>query len=75
MAALLSLSRSEQEPGTKATQYKKFDVRPLLAEGIKPFPEIRKRVATRVPNEGLTIVAVTRPQELQRLLQKHLGEL
>jgi hypothetical protein len=51
-----------------ATQFKKFDVRRLLAAGIEPFPEIRKRVAALGPNEGLTIIAPFLPSPLIEVL-------
>ena len=50
-------------------QFKKFDVRRLIANGIEPLPEIRKRVAALRPNEGLTIIAPFLPSPLIELLK------
>lgn len=47
-----------------AVVFKKFDVRRLLAAGIEPFPEIRKRVDALAPNEGLSVVAPFLPSPL-----------
>ena len=41
----------------------------MLAQGIEPFPEIRKRVAALLPNEGLTVVAPFLPSPLIELLK------
>ncbi len=49
-------------------QFKKFDVRRLLASGLEPLPEIRKRVDALGPNEGLTIVAPFLPSPLIEML-------
>jgi hypothetical protein len=45
-------------------QFKRFDVRKLLAEGIEPFPEIRKRVDALKPAEGLAVIAPFLPSPL-----------
>lgn len=45
-------------------QFRKFDVRRLLASGVEPLPEIRKHVAALRPNEGLTIIAPFLPSPL-----------
>jgi hypothetical protein len=37
--------------------FKRFDVRPLIAGGKEPLPEILKRVGALKPNEGLIVVA------------------
>ena len=50
-------------------RFKRFDVRRLLAKGIEPLPEIRKRVEALKPNEGLTIVAPFLPSPLVELLR------
>lgn len=47
---------------------KRFDVRRLLADGIEPLPEIRKRVEALKPNDGLTIIAPFLPSPLIELL-------
>ena len=44
--------------------FKRFDVRKLLAEGIEPFPHIRKRVDALKPGEGLAIIAPFLPSPL-----------
>lgn len=46
------------------TRFKRFDVRPLLANGIEPFPEIRKRIDALAPDEGLTLIAPFLPSPL-----------
>ena len=51
-----------------AIRFKKLDVRPLLASGVEPFGEIRKRVDALAPNEGLTIVAPFLPSPLIEVL-------
>ena len=52
-----------------AMSFKRFDVQKLLARGVEPLPEIRKRVAALRPNEGLTIVAPFLPSPLIELLK------
>ena len=52
-----------------AMNFKRFDVRKLLADGIDPLTEIRKRVAGLKPNEGLIIVAPFLPAPLIELLR------
>lgn len=49
-------------------QFKRFDVRDLLREGIEPFPEIRKRVSALADDQGLIIVAPFLPSPLIELL-------
>jgi hypothetical protein len=46
------------------SQFKRFDVRALLARGIEPFPEIRKRVDALGSDEGLIVVAPFLPSPL-----------
>ncbi len=46
------------------TVFKKFDVRRLLAQGVEPFPEIRKRIDLLQPNEGLSVIAPFLPSPL-----------
>lgn len=45
-------------------QFKRFDVRELLARGIEPFPEVRRRVDALKPDEGLIVVAPFLPSPL-----------
>ena len=51
--------------------FKRLDVRPLLARGTEPFPEIRKRVDVLKPGEGLIVVAPFLPSPL---VEKLSGE-
>jgi len=46
------------------TQFKRFDVRKLLAQGTEPFPEIRKRVDALKPGEGIAVIAPFLPSPL-----------
>lgn len=50
------------------SQFKRFDVRDLIRKGIEPFPEVRKRVDTLKPDEGLIVVAPFLPSPLIELL-------
>ena len=52
-----------------AKSFKRFDVRPLIANGQEPFPEIRKRVDALKPNEGLIVVAPFLPSPLVEKFQ------
>ena len=52
-----------------AKSFKPFDVRPLLAGGQEPLPEIRKRVDALKPNEGLIVVAPFLPSPLVEKLR------
>ncbi len=45
-------------------QFKRFDVRDLLARGIEPFPEIRKRIDALKPDQGLIVIAPFLPSPL-----------
>jgi len=45
-------------------QFKRFDVRAMLARGVEPFPEIHKRVTALKPGEGLIVVAPFLPSPL-----------
>jgi hypothetical protein len=49
-------------------QFKRFDVRDLLRRGIEPFPEIRKRVDTLKPDQGLVVIAPFLPSPLVEML-------
>ena len=44
--------------------FKRFDVRELIRKGIEPFPQIRRRVDTLKPGEGLIILAPFLPSPL-----------
>lgn len=50
-------------------KFKRFDVREILARGIEPFPEIRKRVDAIKADEGLIVVAPFLPSPLIEKLQ------
>ena len=52
-----------------AKSFKRLDVRPLLAKGQEPFPEIRKFVDALKPNEGLIVVAPFLPSPLAEKFQ------
>ncbi len=47
-----------------AIKFKTFDVRPLLAKGVEPFDEIRRRVDTLGPAGGMVVVAPFMPAPL-----------
>ncbi len=44
--------------------FKRFDVRPLLAQGEEPFPKIRMKASALGPGEGLLVVAPFLPSPL-----------
>ena len=44
--------------------FKRLDVRKLIAQGIEPFPEIRKRIDALKLGEGLAVVAPFLPSPL-----------
>ena len=46
------------------SQFKRFDVRGLLRQGIEPLPEILKRAQTIGADEGLIVVAPFLPSPL-----------
>lgn len=52
-------------------QFKRLDVRNLLARGVEPFPEIRQRVDSLKPDEGLLVIAPFLPSPL---IEKLNGE-
>ena len=45
-------------------RFKRFDVRKLIAQGIEPYPEIRKRVDALKPGEGIAVIAPFLPSPL-----------
>jgi hypothetical protein len=47
-----------------AKSFKRFDVRPLIAGGHEPLPEILSRVHVLKPDEGLIVVAPFLPSPL-----------
>ena len=49
-------------------QFKRIDVRPLLAKGVEPFPEIRRRADALKAGEGLIVVAPFLPSPLIEIL-------
>jgi uncharacterized protein (DUF2249 family) len=46
------------------TQFKRLDVRPILARGDEPFSAIRQRVDSLKSGEGLIVVAPFLPSPL-----------
>jgi uncharacterized protein (DUF2249 family) len=48
----------------KPPEFKRLDVRKLLARGIEPFPAIRKSVDALQSGEGLAVVAPFLPSPL-----------
>jgi len=46
------------------SQFKRFDVRELIRQGVEPFPEIQQRVGRLKPQEGLIIIAPFLPSPL-----------
>jgi uncharacterized protein (DUF2249 family) len=49
---------------TPLNQFKRFDVRGLLKQGIEPFPEIFARAQALGAGEGLLVVAPFLPSPL-----------
>lgn len=66
-SAILDHPQTAMPPPT----FKRLDVRKLIAQGVEPFPEIRKRVDALKAGEGLTIVAPFLPSPL---IEKLRGE-
>lgn len=52
-----------------ATQFKTFDVRPILARGEEPLGAIRARVDKLAAGQGVTILAPFMPAPLIELLK------
>ncbi len=50
------------------SQFRRFDVRPLLKRGEEPLPVILKRVRALGPDEGVIIIAPFLPSPLIELL-------
>jgi hypothetical protein len=50
-------------------QFKRFDVRDLLRNGVEPLPEIYQRVAALGPEEGLLLIAPFLPSPLVEKLR------
>jgi len=48
--------------------FKRFDVRPLLAKGQEPFPVIRTRIDQLAAGEGLIVMAPFLPSPLIEIL-------
>jgi uncharacterized protein (DUF2249 family) len=46
------------------SQFKRFDVRDLIRQGIEPFPQILERVGKLKPAQGLIVVAPFLPSPL-----------
>ncbi len=47
-----------------AHQFKRFDVRDLIRQGVEPFPEIHRRVSRLKTETGLIVVAPFLPSPL-----------
>jgi uncharacterized protein (DUF2249 family) len=47
-----------------ANQFKRFDVRDLIRQGVEPFPEIHRRVGQLKEGAGLIVVAPFLPSPL-----------
>lgn len=47
-----------------ANQFKRFDVRDLIRQGLEPFPEIHRRVHELKEEAGLIIIAPFLPSPL-----------
>ena len=45
-------------------KFKTFDVRPMIARGVEPLPEIRARINALAPGEGLSVIAPFLPSPL-----------
>ncbi|MBI5689319.1 MAG: DUF2249 domain-containing protein [Verrucomicrobia bacterium] len=52
-----------------ARRFSTFDVRPILARGEEPFPEIRARVARLAGGNGLVVIAPFLPAPLIEVLR------
>jgi uncharacterized protein (DUF2249 family) len=50
------------------SEFKRFDVRPLLKRGAEPLPEILQRVEALKPGSGLIVIAPFLPSPLIELL-------
>jgi uncharacterized protein (DUF2249 family) len=49
---------------TMPRKFKTLDVRPILARGDEPFPEMLARINTLAPGEGLSVIAPFLPSPL-----------
>jgi hypothetical protein len=58
----------EQQQMPPLSQFKRFDVRPLLKRGEEPLPQILKRVQALDPDAGLIVIAPFLPSPLIELL-------
>ena len=45
-------------------QFKRFDVREMISNGVEPFPEIRRRADALKGGEGLLVIAPFLPSPL-----------
>ncbi len=52
-----------------ALKFKVLDVRPILARGADPFPQIRAKVARLTSEQGLTVIAPFLPAPLIEVLR------
>ena len=49
-------------------RFQKLDVRPLLRQGVEPFPVIKAKVDSLGPDEGLELIAPFLPAPLVDVL-------
>lgn len=54
---------------TSSLRFRRFDVRPLLADGVMPLPEIESRLARLAADEGLLVQAPFLPSPLIEALR------
>jgi len=50
------------------SQFKRFDVREMIRDGIEPCPEIRKRIDAMAAGKGLLLIAPFLPSPLIEIL-------
>ena len=50
--------------GNTGRKFKTLDVRPILAQGLEPFSQIRESVDALRPGEGLSVIAPFLPSPL-----------
>ena len=50
-------------------QFKRFDVREMIRNGVEPFPEIRKQIDGLGAGKGLLVIAPFLPSPLIELLR------
>lgn len=53
-----------------AQDFAELDVRPLLANGVEPFPQIMSAVEALSPQQGLRLLAPFRPEPLFNVMRR-----